>query len=248
MDPDDLGRQLQAHWRPPTTPCRARRPRTTVRGLTARLSPPGRRRRNQTRDRGEAVDGGDHGVALDHPFQRLDPLEGEAVDELAGVGAGVGAGGGGDRAGEDRQLAERDQRPHRPDAEPVAGAPPLPGFVARAPGQREGGVEQHHREDEVGHHQPRGEVVLDDEGAEDRLADHSQRQQGAEQGQVPAVGAAEEGEHAGGDHGEADEPGQEPVAVLDHRVGFERRRRAAVAAGPVRAAEAGVRSGARRRR
>ena len=191
-------------------------------------------------DRGEAVDGREHRVALDDPFQRLGALEGEAVDELAGVGAGVGPGGGGDRAGEDRQLAERDQRPHRPDAEPVAGAPPLPGLVARAPGEREGGVEQHHREDEVGHHQPRRQVVLDDQGAEDRLADHAQRQQGAEQRQVPAVGAAEEGEDAGGDHGEADEPGQQPVAVLDHRVGVERRHRAAVALGPVRAAEAGA--------
>ena len=156
------------------------------------------------------------------------------------MGAGVGPGGGGDRAGEDRQLAERDQRPHRPDAEPVAGASPLPGFVARAPGQGEGGVEQHHREDEVGHHQAGGEVVLDDEGAEDRLADHAERQQRAEQSQVPAIGPAEEGEDAGGDHGEADEPGQQPVAVLDHRVRFERRRAAAVAFGPVRAAEPGA--------
>ena len=53
------------------------------------------------------------------------------------------------------------------------GAPPLPGLVARAPGEREGGVEQQHREDEVAHHQARGEVVLDDQGAEDRLAHHA---------------------------------------------------------------------------
>ena len=83
-------------------------------------------------------------------------------------------------------------------------------------------------------------MVLDDEGAEDRLADHSQRQQGAEQGQVPAVGHAEEGEDAGGDHGEADEAGQQAVAVLDHRVGLEWRRAAAVAFGPIRTAQAGA--------
>ena len=58
---------------------------------------------------------------------------------------------------------------------------PLAGLVARAPGEREGGVEQQHREDEVAHHQARGEVVLDDQGAEDRLADHAERQQGAEE-------------------------------------------------------------------
>ena len=85
---------------------------------------------------------------------------------------------------------------------------------------------------------PGGEVVLDDEGAEDRLPDHAQRQQGAEEGEVPAEGAAEPGEHAGGDHGDADEAGEDAVAVLDHRVGVERRHRAAVALGPVRAAEA----------
>ena len=131
--------------------------------------------------------------------------------------------------------ARTDQTPSR-----VARAAPLPGFVARAPGEREGRVEQHHREDEVAHHQSRREVVLDDEGAEDRLADDAERQQGAEQRQVPAVGLAEEGEDGGGDHGEADEPGQQPVAVLDHRVGFQRRRGAAVAARPVGAAEAGA--------
>ncbi len=73
------------------------------------------------------------------------------------------------------------------------------------------------------HHQPRGEVVLDDLGTEDRLGDHPQRQQRPEQRQVPAVGATEEGQHAGGDHRDAHEPGQDPVGVLDHRVGFERR-------------------------
>ena len=43
---------------------------------------------------------------------------------------------------------------------------------------------------------PGRQVVLDHQGAEDRLADHPQRQQRAEQGEVPAEGAAEEGEDA----------------------------------------------------
>ena len=120
------------------------------------------------------------------------------------------------------------------------GAAPLPGLVARAPGEGEGGVEQQHREDEVAHHQARRQVVLDDQGAEDRLADHAQRQQRPEERQVPAERAAEPGEDAGGDHGEADEAGEQAVAVLDHRVGVERRHGAAVALGPVRAAEPGA--------
>ena len=211
---------------------------TAVSGRTARRSPPGGRRRSQTaiaaRPKTAAIDG----VTLDHPFQRPGALEVEAVDQLALVGSRVGARGGGDRAGEDRQLAERDQRADRPDAEPVGGAAALPGLVARAPGEGEGGVEQQHREDEVAHHQPGGEVVLDDQGAEDRLADHPQRQQRPEQRQVPAERPAEPGQHAGGDHREADEAGEQPVAVLDHRVGVERGHRPAVALGPVRAAEA----------
>ena len=89
----------------------------------------------------------------------------------------------------------------------------------------------------MAHHQAGGEVVLDDERAEDRLADHPERQQRAEQGEVPAEGPAEPSERAGGDHGEADEAGQQPVAVLDHRMGVERRHGLAVAFGPVGAAE-----------
>ena len=240
VDPDDLAGKLQCPLQAAYGALQRQEAENHREGLDGPPVASWAPQEEPDRDRGEAVDGGDRGVALDHPLQRLHPLEVEAVDELAFVGAGVGAGGGGDRAGQDRQLPERDQRAHRPDAEAVAGAPSLPGLVARAPGQCEGRVEQHHREDEVGHDQARSEVVLDDQRAEDRLPEHPQRQQGAEQRQVPAVGHAEEGEAAGGDHGEADETGQQPVAVLDHRVGLQRRHRAAVAFGPVRAAEAGA--------
>ena len=92
----------------------------------------------------------------------------------------------------------------------------------------------------MAHHEFGPQVVLDDQGAEDRLADHAERQQRPEHGQVPAVGTPEEGEDGGGDHDDADEAGDQPVAELDHRVRFQRRRGAAVAFGPVRAAEAGA--------
>ena len=221
-------------------PWRARRPRTRPRGPEARLSPPWRRRRNQTAIAADAEDRGDHRVALHDPFEGARPLEVEAVDELAFVGSGVGPGAGREGSGEDRQLPERDQAAHRPDPEAIARRPPLTRFVAGAPGEREGRVEQQHREDEVAGDQPRREVVLDDEGAEDRLADDAERQHRPEQGQVPAERAPEPGEDAGGDHREADEPGQDPVRVLDHRVGVERGDGAAVAFRPVRAAEPGA--------
>ena len=226
--------------RPPTAPWRASRPRTARRGFCARLSPPGRLSRKRT-----AITARPKTAAIAEwrwtTHSRVPaPSKSKRCDELALVGPRVGAGAGRDRPGEDRQLPERDQRPDRPDAEPVAGGAPLARLVARAPGEGEGGVEEQHREDEMAHHQARGEVVLDDQGAEDRLAQHPERQQRPEDRQVPAEGPAEEGQARGGDHGEADEAGQQPVAVLDHRVGVERRHVAAVALGPVRAAEAGA--------
>ena len=69
---------------------------------------------------------------------------------------------------------------------------------------------------------PGRQVELDDERAECRLGDHAERQQRAEQGEVPAVGPAAEREDARGDHGEADEAGQQAVAVLDHGVEVDR--------------------------
>ena len=100
----------RAHWTPPTAPWRASRPRTTREGP---LGPPvasWAAQQEPDGDRRQAEDGGDRRVALDDPLQRAGALEVEAVDELALVGAGVGPGGGRDRPGEDRQLAERDQR------------------------------------------------------------------------------------------------------------------------------------------
>ena len=91
---------------------------------------------------------------------------------------------------------------------------------------------------------PGRQVVLDDERAEDRLADDAERQQRPEQRQVPAERAAEEGEDAAAITAMPTKPVKQPVAVLDHRVDVERRHRPAVALGPVRAAEARSRSAA----
>ena len=230
----------RAHWRPPTAPWRASRPRTTPRGLWARLSPPGRRSRSQT-----AIAARPKTVAIAEwrwtTHSRV-PVPSKSKrwtswpswapawgpEAVAIVPARIVSWPSG--------ISARTAQTPRRSLERA----PLAGLVARAPGEREGGVEEQHREDEVAHHQARRQVVLDDQGAEDRLADHAQRQQRAEQRQVPAERPAEEGEHAGGDHGEADEAGQQPVAVLDHRVGVERRHRPAVALGPVRAAEPGA--------
>ena len=110
----------RAHWTPPIDPLKGEEGDDDARGrrgppvasLAAQEKPDG--------DRRQAEDRGDRRVALHHPFQRCRALEVEAVDELSFVGAGVRPGPGRDRPGEDRQLPERDQRPHRPDAEPVA--------------------------------------------------------------------------------------------------------------------------------
>ena len=64
----------------------------------------------------------------------------------------------------------------------------------------------------------RPQVVLDDQGAEDRLGDHAERQQRPEDRQVAPVGATEEGDYAGGDHDDAEQAGDDPVGRLDDRV------------------------------
>ena len=181
VEPDELGRELQGPLDAAHDALQGEQAQDRQRGASAPACRLPGAEQEPDGDRRQAEDGGDRRVALDDPLQRAGALEVEAVDELALVGAGVGPGAGRDRPGEDRQLAERDQRPHRPDAEPVAGGAPLARLVARAPGEGEGGVEQQHREDEVAHHQPRCEVVLDDQRAEDRLAEHAQRQQRPEE-------------------------------------------------------------------
>ena len=186
VDPDDLGGSFRAHWTPPTAPCRARRPRTTPRGLRARLSPPGRLSSSQTpiaaRPKTVAIAEWrwtTHSrVPVPSKSKRWTSCPAWAPawgpEAVAIVPARIVSWPSG-------ISARTAQTPRR-----SLGAPPLPRLVARAPGEGEGGVEEQHREDEVAHHQARRQVVLDDQGAEDRLAHHAQRQQRAEQRQVPA--------------------------------------------------------------
>ena len=130
--------------------------------------------------------------------------------------------------------------PHRPHAEAVERARPLPRLVARAPRERDRRDEDQHREREVPHHEAGREVVADREAAEHRLADDAEREQHAEHREVAPERPPPERERARGHRGEPDDAGDHAVAVLDPRVRLERRGDAAVALRPVRAPEAGA--------
>ena len=107
----------------------------------------------------------------------------------------------------------------------------------RAPGERRGADQDHHREREVGHHEARGELVDDGQAAEHGLGEHAERQREREQRQVAAERPAPEREHGHERHGDADDRADDAVAELDQRVGLQRRVGVPVAARPVRAAE-----------
>jgi hypothetical protein len=109
-------------------------------------------------------------------------------------------------ADEDRHGAEPQQRAHGPDREPVGGAIALPRLPARAPDQRDGGDQDQHREPVVAHHEAGREVVSHREAAEHGLPQHPERKQQSEQSEIAPVGAAAEGEQAGGGGREPDEP------------------------------------------
>ena len=81
-------------------------------------------------------------------------------------------------------------------------------------------------------------MVADREAAEHDLRDDAERQQHAEPREVAAEWLPAPRERARGDRRDTDEARDDAVAVLDPGVGLERRRHAAVALGPVRAAEA----------
>ena len=178
-------------------------------------------------------------MPLGDPFERVGAFEIKTADQFLVVVAGVGAGSGRDRAEEDSQLTDRDQRPDRPGAFPVARISPLAGLVPRTPEEREGRVDQDHRNDEVENHQLRRQVVIDDEGPQDRLSDHPERKQDPDPGQVLPVRTTEEGEQTGRDHRDRYHAGDQTVAVLDPGVDLGGSHVLPVALGPVRAAETG---------
>ena len=198
----------------------------------------------------DAEHGGDPPVLVDRPVERAQPLPLEPVDRrrpcppppacgpaaVATVPKKIVSAPSGSSARTAHTL------------QAVEHARPLARLVARAPGQRDGGHEDQHRERVVAHDEAGREVVADREAAEHGLADDAERQQHAEPREVAAERPPPERQRARGDRGEPDEARDQPVAVLDPRVRLERRRDAAVALGPVRAAEPGAGQADRRAR
>jgi hypothetical protein len=96
------------------------------------------------------------------------------------------------------------------------------------------------REPEVGHHEPRSEMVETGETAKRRLGDDAERQQHRDPGEIAPVWTPGEREH-GRDHGDdPDDRRDRPVSELDQGVRAERRQRGPPAFRPVRAAEPGI--------
>ena len=198
VDPHDLGGQLEQR-----TGCRPRRPgrpsstHATVIARRTSRSAPAARSSNQTATAATPEHARDPPVLVDRPVERVGAPPLQPVDLVARAGAaGVRAGRRRRGADEDRERAERQQRAHRPDAEPVGRARALARLVARAPGERGGGDQDQHREREVAHDEAGREVVADGEAAEHRLADHAERQQHADQREIAPVRAAAERQQA----------------------------------------------------
>ena len=70
-----------------------------------------------------------------------------------------------------------------------------PGLVGGSPGQRDRRDQDHHRQHEVRHHEPRRQLVLDRVAAEDRLRDDAERQQQRQHREVPPERLAPERQH-----------------------------------------------------
>ena len=238
-----------AYWIPPTAPWAAIRTAATATGALHVGGRTAAAQQDEDGDDRDAEHGREPPVLVDRPVERAEPLPLQAVDRVARPGAaGVRPRRGRGGAEEDRERAEREQGAHRPHARAVEHARPLARLVARAPGQRDGGHEDQHRERVVAHDEAGREVVADREAAEHGLADDAQRQQHADPREVAAERPPPERQRARRDGGEPDEAGDQPVAVLDPGVRLERRRDAAVALGPVRAAEPGAGQADRRAR
>jgi hypothetical protein len=109
--------------------------------------------------------------------------------------------------------------------------------MPRAPVERDGGGEDRHREQEVGHDEARLELEDHREPAEDRLREHAERQQRGQHRQVAPARLTPEREDERRDARQPDDAGDEPVAELDPRVELERRRDPVAALRPVRASE-----------
>ena len=154
---------------------------------------------------------------------------------VAAMGAGAGDDGAGDdataragaRASTSRRVAGLD------GVDGGGGAVGLAGAVVE-----DGGVgDEHERQQEVAHHERRGQVEGDGEGAQHDLAEHPGDEAQRQQGEVAPAGLPPERAEDGEDDRDRDEAGDQPVDELDHRVQLEGGHELLLlAAGPVRAA------------
>ena len=140
----------------------------------------------------------------------------------------------------DRDRAQRGQGAHRPHGQAIGRPRPGAGLKAAAPGERDGGDEDDHRQAEMGHDEARRQVLTHGEAAKHGLGHDAQGETQRQPGQVAAKRLARERQHGGEDGQNADQARDGAVAELDQGMGGERRQRLAVALGPVRAAQAGV--------
>ena len=123
---------------------------------------------------------------------------------------------------------------------PVAGDRTRSGLEGRAPGQRHGRDENHHRQREVAHHEAGREVLPDGEAAQDGLGEHAQRKERRQDRQISPIRTARERQHGRHHRDQAHDAGDRPVSELDQGVGAERRQRGSPAFRPVLAAQPGV--------
>ena len=105
------------------------------------------------------------------------------------------------------------------------------------------------REEEVRHHEPRVQPRVDGEGAERRLRERAEERREREPSHPARQPRREACTEPGDERGENRQSADDPVPELDERVvALARQRIARGAAGPVLAAEAGVRQADRRAR
>ena len=237
VDPHHVRRQVQFVLNAADEPLRSQEHAERRERLHHALGAATVAREQPHQDHRDSVQRRDHSVLMDHPGQRVGALEVQPVHMLARNATGVRSSGGRGGAGEDRQRAEQEQPADRPDDRTVIGTGARPGFVGAAPGERDGRDQDHHREAEMGHHEPRREVLEDGEAAEHGLRHDAERQQQRQPREVPAVRSARERQDRGDHRDHADDSRNRAVAELDQRMGAERRQRRAAALGPVLTAE-----------
>ncbi len=130
-------------------------------------------------------------------------------------------------AGHEREPAEARPAVHRRRAHVLG---------LRGPPHVQHEREQRHRQAEVRGHEALIEVLLHGGGAEEALCDHQHGGADAGPHEPAMLAVAPIGHHREDDHHHADDPGQHPVRVLDHRIEIEPRHDIPIAERPPREA------------